>query len=219
MFEHFAQFFFFLDLIAFIAVIGMHLVKSNTNIIRLYFLQSLSVGVLLFSVGLVEGEHSLLWIGVLTLVIKSIVAPIFFARLLRRFSAQQSANNYLSVPLTLFVLLLLVLFSYSNTFLPLGVLAPEALGSISLGLASVFMAIFLLINRRGAFSQMIGILALENAIVLLASFIGLEQPIALEVGIIFDIVIWIVIATAFISMMYRQFKSLDVSRLTHLRED
>ncbi|MEK7181865.1 MAG: hypothetical protein AAB615_02130 [Patescibacteria group bacterium] len=219
MFEHFAQFFFFLDLIAFIAVIGMHLVKSNTNIIRLYFLQSLSVGVLLFSVGLVEGEHSLLWIGVLTLVIKSIVAPIFFARLLRRFSAQQSANNYLSVPLTLFVLLLLVLFSYSNTFLPLGVLAPEALGSISLGLASVFMAIFLLINRRGAFSQMIGILALENAIVLLASFVGLEQPIALEVGIIFDIVIWIVIATAFISMMYRQFKSLDVSHLTHLRED
>ena len=219
MFEHFAQFFFFLDLIAFIAVIGMHLVKSNTNIIRLYFLQSLSVGVLLFSVGLVEGEHSLLWIGVLTLVIKSIVAPIFFARLLRRFSAQQSANNYLSVPLTLFVLLLLVLFSYSNTFLPLGVLAPEALGSISLGLASVFMAIFLLVNRRGAFSQMIGILALENAIVLLASFVGLEQPIALEVGIIFDIVIWIVIATAFISMMYGQFKSLDVSHLTHLRED
>jgi len=113
----------------------------------------------------------------------------------------------------------LVMFSYSRIFLPLGILVPEALGLLPLNLAIILISIFLLINRRGAFSQMIGILSLENSILLLASFIGIKQSLALEMGIIFDIVIWMIIAQIFISMIYKQFGSLNVTQMKRLTEE
>lgn len=217
--ESSAELFFFLDLVAFLAAIFMHLVKKNTNLIRLYAMQSLAVSVLLLSVGLGENEQSLVWVALLTFAIKVVAAPAFFFRLMRRFGSQFTASNYLNTPLTLLTLSGLIILAYSRIFLPLGILVPQAVGYLSLALSIVFVSIFLMINRRGAFAQMVGILSLENGIVVLAALIGIKQPIALEIGIIFDIVIWMVIANVFIAMIYRQFGSLTVTDLKRLTED
>lgn len=216
---HFAEIYFFLDLVAFVAAILMHLTRQNKHLIRLYAFQSAAVGLLLSSVGLAQGEWSLVLVGALTFFIKAVAVPVFFSRLLRRFGAQVSASSYLSTPLTLAVLMGLVMFSYSRVFLPLLALLPEALGSLSFNLAIIFASVFLMINRKGAFTQMIGVLSLENGIVLLASFIGIQQPLALEMGIIFDITVWIAIGSAFIGMIHRQFGSLDTGELRHLTEE
>lgn len=216
---HFAELFFLLDLVAFLAAILMHLVKRNRNLVSLYALQSAAVSILLCAAGIVEGERSLVIVGAITFAIKAVAVPIFFSRLLRRFGTQASASSYLSTPMTLAVLMGLVLFAYSRVFLPLASLMPQALGSLSFNLAIIFASIFLMINRKGAFTQMIGVLSLENGIVLLAALIGIEQPIALEIGIIFDMTVWILIGSTFIGMIHRQFGSLDTGELTSLTEE
>lgn len=219
MIEHSHELYFTLDLIAFLATMAMHLVKTNRSLIRLYFVQSLVVTSFLFWIGFSEGDRGLVLVAALTLFIKVGVAPLFFSRLIRRYGTRFTANNYLSTPMTLVVLMGLVLFSNSQVFLPLGILVPEAFGVLLLNLAIILVSIFILINRRGAFSQMIGILSLENSILLLGSFIGIRQPAALEMGIIFDIVIWMIIAQIFISMIYRQFGSLNVDKMKRLIEE
>jgi hydrogenase-4 component E len=40
----------------------------------------------------------------------------------------------------------------------------------------------------------------------------------LQLGITFNILIWIIIATVFISMIFRQFASLDVTTMKELTE-
>jgi hydrogenase-4 component E len=60
---------------------------------------------------------------------------------------------------------------------------------------------------------------LENAIVSFATLAGLEQSPGLQIGIMFDIGVWIMIATIFVSMIYRQFGSLDVASMQHLKEE
>lgn len=216
---HFVELFFLLDLAAFIAAVLMHLARRNKNLIRLYALQSVAVGSFLIAAGFAEGERSLILVGAITLAIKAVAVPIFFSRLLQRFGTQASASSYLSTPMTLAVLMGLVLFAYSRVFLPLSALLPQAVGSLSFNLAIIFASIFLMINRKGAFTQMIGVLSLENGIVLLGSFIGIEQPLALEIGIIFDITVWIAIGSAFIGMIHRQFGSLDTDELRNLTEE
>lgn len=213
------EFYFSLGLVAFLATIALQLVKTNRNLIRFYVLQSLVVGSVLCWLGFAEENRSLILIAFLTLAIKAVLAPLFFSRLIRRYETRFTINNYLSTPLTLLVLLLLVLFAYSQVFAPLGFLMPGTIGLLSLCLAGIFISIFMLINRRGAFSQMLGILSLENTIVLLASFIGIKQPLALEIGIIFDIVIWMIIAQVFISIIYRQFGTLNVDTMKRLIEE
>lgn len=219
MLEHSRELYFTLDLIAFLATMAMHLVKTNRNLIRLYVVQSFVVTSFLFWIGLSEGDQGLIVVALLTCGIKVVVAPVFFSRLIRRYGTRFTANNYLSTPLTLAALMALVLFSYSKIFSPLGLLVPEAFGVLPLNLAIVLISILLLINRRGAFSQMIGVLSLENGILLLASFIGIRQPAALEMGIVFDIVIWMIIAQVFISMIYRQFGTLNVDKMKRLIEE
>lgn len=217
--EHSRELYFALDLVAFLATLSLHLVKTNRNLIRLYLLQSLVVVSFLLTIGLAEGDRGLVIVALLSGLIKVVIAPLFFARLIRRYGTRFTTNNYLSTPLSLTALMGLVLFSYSSIFLPLGMLVPSAFGILPLNLAMILISIFMLINRRGAFSQMVGILSLENSILLLASFIGIRQPVALEMGIVFDIVIWMIIAQVFISMIYRQFGTLSVDKMKRLIED
>ncbi len=96
--------------------------------------------------------------------------------------------------------------------------APEGINLLLLNVATIMISLFLSINRKGALSQMLGILSLENGIVSFALSAGLEQNPGLQLGITFNILIWIIIATVFISMMFRQFGSLDVTTMKKLTE-
>ncbi|MBP5993434.1 MAG: hypothetical protein KA731_00840 [Candidatus Moranbacteria bacterium] len=216
--ENFFEIFFLLDIIAFLAAVFMHLVRRSRTLVRLYALQSFAVAGTLFFLGFIGDESSLMVVGAITLLVKAIIAPIFFNQVIRNLAGVSSATNYLNTPLTLFVLTGLVMFSFSKVFLPLSALYPQAFVSVALNIALVFISIFLLINRRGVFTQMVGMLSLENSIVLFAAFFGLRHPLPLEIGSIFDIIIWMVIASAFMSMIYRQFGTLSTADMKRLTE-
>lgn len=66
---------------------------------------------------------------------------------------------------------------------------------------------------------MVGVLSLENSIVLFAAVAGLESTAGPQIGILFDISVWVIIATVFASMMYTHFGSLNVSKMNSLKED
>lgn len=208
-----------LDLAAFIAVVLLHLVKSTKYTVRLYALQSAAVAAILVILGISEGERGLVAIGIITFFAKVIVAPFFFARLVRRFGHLVASASYLSTPATLVVLLGTIVFAASSVFAPLWAISSVTPDVFVFNIAMVLIAIFLLINRQGALAQIVAILALENSVLLFAIFLGVKQTFALELGIVLDIVIWMVIAYAFLALVYRQFGSLDTREMRHLIED
>ncbi len=209
-----------LDGFAFLLAILMHLTRRNANLVRLYVIQSLCLSVILLMLGFSSAEKSLLWMSLLTLFVKVIVAPVFFFRVLRGIpGAEMSATNYLSTPQTLLAIMGLVILSYSKIIIPIGVSTPDFFGLFSLNVAMVLTSIFLLINRRGIFTQIVGILCLENSIVLLSTIVGAKQPVGLEIGMLFDIGLWIVVALVFISMIHTQFGTLSTVPLKKLIEE
>ncbi|MDQ5976555.1 MAG: hydrogenase-4 component [Patescibacteria group bacterium] len=217
--ENFLGIFFLLGIIAFLTAVFMHLVRRSRSLVRLYALQSFAVSMTFFLLGFLGGDRSLMLVAAaIIFLVKVIIAPAFFGKILRKLSGSSSTNNYLSTPMTLLVLTGLVLFSFSKVFLPLSAIYPQAFVSVALNIALVFISIFLLINRRGVFAQMVGMLSLENSIVLFAAFFGLRHPLPLEIGMIFDIVIWMVIASFFLGMIYRQFGTLSTADMKRLTE-
>src|SRR3989339_720927 len=52
-----------------------------------------------------------------------------------------------------------------------------------------------------------------------APLAGLEESPSSQLGIMFDIAIWVVIATVFAGMVYKQFGSLNVTAMKHLKEE
>jgi hydrogenase-4 component E len=207
-----------LQIVIFSASVFMHLTKKNTSAIRLYIAQSAAVSLQLLLPAVEESSKLLIIAIASTIAVKLFIAPYFFFGLIRKHRLKFSVSTYLNTPITLLVIAILVAVTRTEVFRPLVYLAPEGNNLLLLNVATIMISLFLSINRKGALSQMLGILSLENGIVSFALSAGLEQNPALQLGITFNILIWIIIATVFISMMFRQFGSLDVTAMKKLTE-
>lgn len=218
MFENSSQLLFVLGSIVFISGVSLHLIKKNFLAVCLYIFQSLAIGALLL-LSLFSNFSALLLLAVIcTIVVKGIIAPFFFTKLIKKNQLQFSASTYLNTPLTLLSVALIVV--------AIRIIFLKALASFNevnsdlllLSLASIFVSVFVLINRKGALSQILGVLSLENSIVSFALFAGLEQSPALQFGITFDILVWVLVSSVFVTLIYKQFGTLDVTSMKKLIE-
>lgn len=214
-----SQVLFIFEVLIFLSVIFLHLSKKSTFAINLYLIQSLIVSGLLLSSYFKNPSIVLLLLCLAVLIVKVLIAPYFFYQLVNNNQLKFSASTYLNGPMTLVLLAIFTAFSYSHYLHPLSVLSPENTEAILLAVATMLASLFLIINRKGVLSQMIGLLSLENAIVSFAFLSGLEQSPGPQLGILFDILVWVIIATVFASMVYKQFGSLDVTVMKHLKEE
>lgn len=207
-----------LTALVFLPIVFIHLTRKNAAAIWLYVLQSIAVSSLLLLTSFDKISFLLVVSLAATILVKIFVAPWFFFRLIRRHQLLFSASTHLNTPITLSAIAAIMYINqamFSKAFAAIATARPELLLISSAG---ILISLFILINRRGALSQMIGILSLENCIVTFAIFAGLEQNPGLQLGIIFDILIWIIIANVFASMIYNHFGSLDVNEMKKLTE-
>ena len=204
--------------ILFLTTILLHMARKNASAIMLYQTQSLVIAVMLFMSFYETRSLALFIVALITLIIKVFVAPQFFNALIKKQVLALSASTYLNTPLTVTALAALTAIAHADVFAPLAFLFPLNESLLSLMLAAIFVSFFLIINRKGAISQMLGILSLENCIVAFAFLAGLEQSPSLQIGILFVIFIWLSIATIFVSMMYKHFGTLDVTTMAHLKD-
>ncbi len=196
----------------------MHFVKREMTAVWLYVFQSMMV-VIMMAVFSVEGM-SLLLVAMLaiTILVKVVIAPFFFFRLIKKHQFKFSVKTYLNGPVTFFLMIgvLAVLQSlYGRLPTPLVIYGENVFIVFT---AAFFISLLLLINRKGVLSQALGILSLENSIIAFSILIGLEQSPGLEIGVIFDILLWVVIASIFVSMIYSHFGSLDVTEMKELTD-
>lgn len=216
--EDILQILFFSETIIFLSIIFLQIIKESKTIVRVYVFQSIAVSVMLFALSYTEHSFSLFLSAFLSLAVKAYLAPKFFFRLIDNQKINISASAYLSTPLTLLITMSIVLLANSAVFHPLVSLTEETQQVIAIALGGILSSLFLTINRRGALSQIIGILSLENAIVSFGSLIGIKQELGLELGVIFDISVWMIIAAVFTTMVYRHFGTLNITEIKHLKD-
>lgn len=207
-----------LETIIFTSIVLLHLVKKNSTAIFLYIAQSLSIAILLFISSFEEMSVLLLVAIVSTVVVKVIIAPYFFFKLIKKHTLTFSVSTFWNMPMTLLIIAGITALTHASFFQPLTLLTPSGKDFILISFSTILISLFLIINRKGALSQMLGILSLENGIVSFALFAGLEQSPALQLGITFNISIWIIIGTVFVSMIYKKYGSLDVTNMKDLTE-
>jgi hydrogenase-4 component E len=209
---------YFLLTILFLSIVFCHLSKKNAGAIVCYAVQSVVIVCMLFKSFLSSHEVSLLIIALLMFIVKVGVGPVFLMKLIKKHALTFSVSTYLSTPLLLMIIAVLTGIAHSQLLAPITSLIPGNEALLSLSLASMLLSLFLIINRKGALSQLIGILFLENSIVAFATFGGLEQSLMLQIGIIFDVLVWIIIATVFVSMIYKHFGTLNVTSMKNLKD-
>jgi len=200
-----------------LTTVGLHVARKNRNEAVLYGLQSLAVVSLFVSALLEHYATPLLIVAILTFLVKVVLAPLFFTKLVKRHGLKFAASTYTNVPETAAGLVIILILAGSGIFAPLANLVPGHHTFLVMAIAAMLSSMLLMINRKGALSQIVGVLSLENSIVAFAVLAGLEQSAILQAGIVFDVSVWLVIAVSMVSLVFRHHGSLDTSKMKSLR--
>ena len=89
--------------------------------------------------------------------------------------------------------------------------------ALAAAVSLILTGAFLMVSRKKALMQMLGLLVLENGIFLAALITTFGMPLVIEIGIFFDILIGLLLMGIFTFRISDTFEHLDVSKLRRLR--
>lgn len=189
------------------------------SLINLFTLQGLAVVGATTVVAYVTHQHHLYYSAALTLVLKVFLIPFLLHRLIRRLNVKWDVETLINIPTTMLIGIVLVIFAFNLTQ-PIARLSTSvAGGTLGIALACVLLSFMMMITRSKAVPQVIGFLAMENALFFAATSATYGMPMVVELGIALDVLVGILILGVFMFQIREQFDSLDIRHLEKLKED
>jgi hydrogenase-4 component E len=156
--------------------------------------------------------------ALLTAIVRVILVPLLLSSALGR--VRVKAENAPVVPARVALVgaigLTLVAYQVAGAFpLPGGLPSRQAL---PVALALMLVGMLLMIVRRKALSQVIALVTIENGIALAALVATAGMPIAVELGLAFDLLIGVALMGIFAGWISQTFDTTNVDQLTRLRD-
>jgi hydrogenase-4 component E len=192
-----------------------------TNI-RAFGVQSFLLASIAATIAYFNHAPHIYFVAVLTLVVKAILLPIFLERLVMKIEIRQEIEPFVNIPLSVIIAGLLTLLAYvvaESFHRPEEATGPATLGhnTLAVAIALFLIGFFMMVNRRKALTQVLGLLSLENGILLAGISLTYGMPLIVEVGIFFDVLVAALLLAILIYRIRETFDSMDVSRLSRLR--
>jgi hydrogenase-4 component E len=152
----------------------------------------------------------------LVLIVKVVIIPYGLLRVSERLKVARGVRASTSSAQSVFVTAGLILLAYLvvQPYVRALGLRPDMLGA---AVALVLTGAFLMVSRKTALMQVIGLLVLENGIFLAALTTTFGMPLVVEIGIVFDLLMGVLVMGLFVFRIRDTFEHLDVSRLRRLR--
>ena len=188
------------------------------SLVRTFALQSLALGALAAGVAYLTGAEHIYIVAALTIGIKAIAIPRFLSYVMERINVQREVEKIVHTPTSLLVCAGLAVLAYyvAAPIIEQGTVITRNAMALSLGV--VLIGLFMMISRRKAMSQVIGLLCMENGLFMAAISATYGMPLIVELGIFFDILVLVIIVGMLAFRINRTFDSLDTSFMRRLRE-
>lgn len=191
---------------------GVMLVRRRSLATLLVAAQALLLGVAALS--LAGDRPTEFLVAAAILAVRAVALPALLV-----FTRRRTPEPYLVVPATTITVRLVV--AAAVALVAVAAIPPLGLGDqpaehgavvlLSLGIAIVVM-------RRPAILQLLGILVAENGIYLLAISVPDGLPLIIELGVLFDLVLVVTVAAAFTQKIHGEVGSGDTDLLRELRD-
>ncbi|WP_366923626.1 hypothetical protein MFMK1_000535 [Metallumcola ferriviriculae] len=198
---------------AFLMVAG----KRIDYAIWLMSLQGFLLALIGTVLGLQAGNGYLYASAFLLLIVKGILVPAALFYIVRKIQIRREIDLVFS-PNVLFLLAAgLVLLSYwvvSPQILPSGLAAKSGL---PVALSLLLIGLLIMITRKVALSQLIGLLIMENGLSMAAMAVSHGMPLMVELGIFFDLLVAVLIMGLFLFRIDKTFGSINTDKLKSLK--
>jgi hydrogenase-4 component E len=131
-----------------------------------------------------------LWvIAVLTLVVKVVILPWLLLRVIHRMRIHHKIEPLIPVTVTLAIAAGIVMLAF-NLSSSLGSLKQVITGNaLPIGISLMLIGILVMMSRRTALMQMVGLFASENGIFFTAMAVSQGMPLIIEIGVTLDVIL------------------------------
>jgi hydrogenase-4 component E len=200
----------------FMTLLMMAAAKRISTCIVLFSLQSAIMAAEILAVAYGNKSVESYAVASLVIVVKIVGIPYLLFRIIRNLKASQDVAALTTGAQSVFIMAGLILLSffavapYAKTLR-----VDEDMLAAAIGL--VLAGAFLMVSRKKALMQVIGLLVLENGILLAALTTTFGMPLAIEIGIFFDLLMGVFLMGLFVFRIRDTFEHLDVSKLRRLR--
>jgi len=200
----------------FITVLLIAAAKRTATCVALFAAQCAVITAQIFALAFLRGSAEAFVVASMVLLIKVVAIPYGLQRILRRLNVSPTVSASTTPGQSIFIAagLILLAFAVVRPYARDFALDSEMLAAST---AIVLTGGFLMVSRRKALMQVIGLLVLENGIFLAALTTTFGMPLVIELGIFFDLLMCVLLMGVFLFRIRESFEHVDVSRLRGLR--
>jgi len=180
--------------------------------------QGVALAAVAFVIGLYEHQTELALIALLVGALRGFVLPWLILRAVRAGDERREVESLINVPAALLAASGLTLISYATTRDVVALSATPQVRALPLGVAVMLIGMLLIVTRRKAVLQIMGVLMLDNGIALVM-FLGTSGvPLAVELGIASDVLLAMFILQVLTTRIRTKFGGTDLDQLRELRD-
>ncbi|MGZ7029424.1 MAG: hypothetical protein ACXVG9_08880 [Terriglobales bacterium] len=200
----------------FMTVLLMAAAKRISTCILLFSAQCAVITAQILALAYVHRSPEAYAIAGLVLTLKVLAIPYALSRIVENLHAPRDVTASTTSAQSVFIASGLILLSFFA-------IAPYARelrvdeDMLAAAVALVLTGAFLMVSRKKALMQVVGLLVLENGIFLAALTTTFGMPLIIEIGIFFDLLMGVFLMGLFVFRIRDTFDHLDVSKLRKLR--
>ncbi len=208
-------------LAATILVTAFIIVSSRSLLfyVRLFAMQSILLGAVALLVVIGYGETHILIAAALTIVVKGIVIPSALTKVIDKIKVRKEIDFTVNITTSLLICALIVILadSVARPILDQQQVSDLAVFRVlPVSIAIMMIGLFIMIARKQAVSQIIGLLTMENGVFLSGLSITYGMPLIVEIGIFFDIFVAVLILGVFVFRINQTFDTISTDILRKL---
>ena len=194
----------------------MNALKRLESCVKAYTLNSWLLASLISVIAVVTGETHLYAASGITVLSKGILIPLFLGRIVRKMRVTREVEPYIGNTVSLSISGLLVAVVYTS-LRDAVFIEGFSRNVLQISIAVILIGLFIMITRRKAVTQVIGLLFMENGLFLAGFSLTSGMPTVIELGVLFDVLMGVIILGIFAVQIRRTFASADLDRLNTLK--
>ena len=183
-----------------------------------YAIQSLALGLLAAAIAYLTNSPQIYVVAFLTIVIKALIIPRMLIYIMDSLKIEREVELIISIPASLLLSGGLAILAYYITEPMILHGAAISRNCLAISIAVVLIGFMLMITRRKALTQIIGLMVMENGLFLAAIALTYGMPMIVEIGVFFDILVGALIMGVFAFRINRTFDTVDTGILRRLRD-
>ena len=201
-----------------ITAISINSLSRIESWIKAYMINSWLLSLLIFFVAVKNPEHHLYVASTLTFASKGVLLPFFLKSIVRQMKKVQVVETYLSTSLSLIISGIIIAIVYVSLGKGIFVTGFSSF-VLKISVAVILIGLFIMITRKSAMTQILGLLFMENGVFLAGFSLTFGMPTIVELGVVFDLLMIVIIMGVFMIQIKQKFSSeaADIDQLTNLK--